>query len=213
MEENYSNRADTLVVLDFETTGLSPDQGDRAIEIGAVRIENGIITERFQELMNPGMRVSAFIESYTGITNTMLKSAPPCSEVMPRFAEFIAGYNLVAHNASFDKRFLDAELKRIPGVNYRGKFACSLLASRRIFQSAPSHKLGNLVRYANIPVEGEFHRALYDSEMTAKLWMAMLTRITQDTDTSQIHFAMMQKLAKVPKAKVSSFLADALNHQ
>ena len=63
--------ADSVVVLDFETTGLSPDQGDRVIEVGAVRIENGEITQRFQQLMNPGMRVNSFIESYTGISNSM----------------------------------------------------------------------------------------------------------------------------------------------
>ncbi len=203
-------RADTVVVLDFETTGLSPDQGDRAIEIGAVRIENGQITDRFQELINPGRRVSEFIESYTGITNSMLKDAPPCSEVMPRFAEFIEDYNLVAHNASFDKRFLDAEFNRTPSTGYTGQFACSLLASRRIYQTASSHKLGNLVRHANIPSEGEFHRALYDSEMTAKLWMAMLERIAPLEDTSQVPFVIMQRLSKVPKDKVQSFLDEKL---
>ena len=92
-------KANTVVVLDFETTGLSPDYGDRAIEIGAVRIENGEVVERFQELMNPGRRIDSFIEGYTGITNGMLKDAPPCKEVMHKFADFINGYNLVAHNA------------------------------------------------------------------------------------------------------------------
>ena len=105
--------ANTVVVLDFETTGLSPGVGDRAIEIGAVKIEDGEVTDRFQELMNPGLYVSGYIESYTGITNAMLAQARPCGEVMRDFAEFITGYNLVAHNASFDKRFLDAELARI----------------------------------------------------------------------------------------------------
>ena len=61
--------ADSLVVFDFETTGLSPDMGDRAIEIGAVLIENGRITDRFQQLMNPGIRIPLFIENLTGITN------------------------------------------------------------------------------------------------------------------------------------------------
>src|SRR5690606_33545834 len=105
--------ANSVIVLDFETTGLSPDQGDRAIEVGAVRIENGEIVDRFQRLMNPGMAVNAFIEFYTRISNTMLQDAPPVAEVMAEFAEFIAGHNLVAHNASFDQPFLKAELKRI----------------------------------------------------------------------------------------------------
>ncbi len=119
-------KADTVIILDFETTGLSPDMGDRAIEIGAVRIDDGIITERFQELMNPGQRISSFIENYTGITNSMLENAPPCEDVMNDFSDFIDGYNLVAHNASFDKRFLDAELNNISRT-YSGQFACSML--------------------------------------------------------------------------------------
>ena len=77
MTQKIKRRADTVVVLDFETTGLSIDGGDRAIEIGAVRIERGRVTDRFQSLMNPGRRVDAFIEDYTGITNQMLKTAPP----------------------------------------------------------------------------------------------------------------------------------------
>lgn len=72
-----TNAADTVIILDFETTGLSADKGDRAIEIGAVRIENGEITERFQKLMNPGRRIDGFIEHYTGITNEMLKKHRP----------------------------------------------------------------------------------------------------------------------------------------
>jgi len=193
--------ADTVVILDFETTGLSPDMGDRAIEIGAVRIDNGRVTERFQELMNPGQRISGFIESYTGITNGMLANARPCSEVMADFARFIGTYNLVAHNASFDKRFLDAELKRV-SMDYTGQFACSMLAARRIYQQSPNHKLGTLVAYKRFPVEGTFHRALYDSEMTAKLWLAMLGDIGQQYKTSAIPFRLMQKLTKTPKHSV-----------
>ena len=197
--------ADTLIILDFETTGLSPDMGDRAIEIGAVKIENGEITERFQELMYPGRRVSSFIADYTGITNNMLADAAPCEEVMHRFADFIQGYNLVAHNASFDKRFLDAELTRI-GRDYDGQFSCSLLVARRIFQDAPSHKLGELINYTHIPSEGGFHRALFDSEMTTKLWLVMLAEIKARYQLEHIPFSLVQKLAKTPKKSVDVFL-------
>lgn len=134
------SNAGSVVVLDFETTGLSPGVGDRAIEIGAVKLVDGCITERFQSLMYPGQRISGFIESYTGITNKMLKAAPPCKEVMRDFSGFISGCDLVAHNASFDKRFLDAELKRIR-CQYSGEFACSMLVARRLYQDAPNHKL------------------------------------------------------------------------
>ncbi len=199
------SKADSVVVLDFETTGLSPDNGDRAIEIGAVRIENGEIKERFQELMNPGRRISSFIEEYTGITNVMLKDAAPCSEVMHKFVDFIGDDNLVAHNASFDKRFLDAELGKI-SRNYSGQFVCSMLAARRIYQEAPNYKLGTLVKYANIPTDGVFHRALYDSEMTAKLWLAMLDDIDRRYNIASIPFKLIQKLTKTPKRSVHKFL-------
>jgi DNA polymerase-3 subunit epsilon len=200
--------ADTSVILDFETTGLSPGMGDRAIEIGAVRLENGQVTGRFQELMNPGQRISGFIESYTGITNGMLKDARPCGEVMRDFADFIGGFNLVAHNASFDKRFLDAELERV-SIGYPGQFACSMLAARRIYQQAPNHKLGTLVAYKRFPVDGTFHRALYDSEMTAKLWVAMLGDIEEQYETSVIPFRLMQKLTKTPKHSIRSLFERA----
>jgi DNA polymerase-3 subunit epsilon len=202
------SNANTVVVLDFETTGLSPREGDRAIEIGAVRIEGGEITARFQQLMNPGQRVSGFIESYTGITNAMLANARPCHEVMREFADFIEGYNLVAHNASFDKRFLEAEFERI-SMDYTGQFSCSMLAARRIFQQAPDHKLGTLVDYMNIPVEGVFHRALYDSEMTARLWLTMLEDVQRQYDLSAVEFRLMQKLAKIPKHAVDGFWQSA----
>ncbi|WP_261874989.1 PolC-type DNA polymerase III [Vibrio rarus] len=189
--------ANSVVVLDFETTGLSPNMGDRAIEIGAVKLVDGMVVDTFQQLMNPGFRVSAFIESYTGISNHMLSDAPSCQEVMGEFAQFIEGCNLVAHNASFDKRFLDAEFSAI-GANYTGQFACSMLIARRLFQQAPTHKLGDLVRYTRIEHDGVFHRALADSEMTAKLWMVMLQELSQH-GIHNPQFSFMQRLSKTSK--------------
>jgi len=206
--------ANTVVVLDFETTGLSPDEGDRAIEIGAVRLVNGEIVARFQELMNPGQRVSGFIEDYTGITNSMLSGADSCAAVMRRFSDFIQDDNLVAHNASFDKRFLDAEFSRI-STTYRGEFSCSLLATRRIFQAAPNHKLGTLVEYNNIESSGGFHRALYDSEMTAHVWNKMLFSIAKNYSLGEVSFELIQKINKTPKNQIHKLLtkhAENLNN-
>ncbi|MFY0700158.1 MAG: 3'-5' exonuclease [Bermanella sp.] len=199
-------RADSLIILDFETTGLSPDMGDRAIEIGAVRLEGGEVVDKFQALMNPGFRVSSFIADYTGITNAMLADALSCEEVMHDFANFIQGSNLIAHNASFDKRFLDAELARI-GRHYDGEFSCSLLVSRRVFQDATSHKLGELVKYTRVKSNGEFHRALYDSEMTAKVWLAMLDDIGERYGAFDLSFEQIKTLAKTPKKSVGKLLA------
>ena len=84
-----------------------------------------------------------------------------------------------------------------------------MLAARRIFQRAPNHQLGTLVAYMNIPVEGSFHRALYDSEMTTKLWLAMLDNLGQEYAIPSIEFSLMQKLAKTPKQAVQGFLEKA----
>ncbi|MCS6180312.1 3'-5' exonuclease [Shewanella baltica] len=200
-----TSAANTLVVLDFETTGLSPNQGDRAIEIGAVLIENGVITQRFSELMNPGFRISRFIEDYTGISNQMLRDAAPCNEVMARFADFIADHNLVAHNAAFDQRFLDAEFAQIRH-RYLGQFGCSLLVARRLYQAAPNHQLGTLVRYKQLPTDGTFHRALADAEMTGYLWLAMLADLQQEFGVNAPTFELLQKIAKKTKADVPKFL-------
>jgi DNA polymerase-3 subunit epsilon len=199
--------ADTVIVLDFETTGLSPNVGDRAIEIGAVLIERGRIVNQFQKLMNPGFRISSFIESYTGITNAMLKKAPSCREVMQEFSEFIKGHNLVAHNASFDQRFLNAEFDRIK-VKYSDSFACSMLVSRRLYQDLRSHSLGSLVSHKSIPTNGVFHRALADAEMTARLWLMMLGDIKRKYKISP-SFALMQQLSRKTKSSVHAYLSRA----
>lgn len=148
-----------MAVIDFETTGLSPAQGDRATEIAAVILEDGKVVDRYQSLMNTGARIPLFIESLTGISNSMIRSAPSAAVVMGEVSAFIGDIPLVAHNASFDCKFWDAELARI-NQRRRQEFACSLLLSRRLLPQAPSHKLGDLVQFANLPVAGRVYRAL-----------------------------------------------------
>ena len=132
-----------VAVLDFETTGLSPLQGDRATEVAAVILKDGQVIDRYQSLMNTGVRIPSFIEALTGITNEMVREAPPAAEVMRAVSDFVGDYPLVAHNASFDCKFWDAELARIQRSR-RQEFVCSLLLSRRILPrrqatgSAPS---------------------------------------------------------------------------
>ena len=200
-----SRAANSVIVLDFETTGLSPNQGDRAIEIGAVLIKQGEVVDHFQQLMNPGFRISGFIENYTGITNNMLKTAPPCEEVMDQFADFIGNHNLVAHNASFDKRFLDAELDNVQRT-YDGEFACSMLIARRLYPTAANHKLSSLVEYKDIQNDGVFHRALADTEMTAKLWLLMLQDMESEYQLTNPTFSLMQTISRKAKGTVEPFL-------
>lgn len=195
------------IIIDFETTGLSPNMGDRPIEVGAVLLQNHTIIDRFQSLMNPGMKISAFIEEYTGISNKMIATAPTCSDVISKLASFIKQHPLVAHNASFDARFLDAELSRI-NQSRKNECACSMLSARRLYQEAPNHRLETLVRYKQLKTDGTYHRALADAEMTAHLWLRMIDDIKADFGVKQVTFQLMQKLGKVSKKKTTEFLKN-----
>ena len=194
-----------VIVFDFETTGMSPAFGDRPIEVGAVRIEHDMIVDRFQELMNPGCTISWFIESLTGISNELVAEAPPCEEVMARFADWIGDTPLVAHNAGFDRKFLDAELARISRER-SNPMACTVLAARRLFPEAPNHKLTTLVRHLGIFTDGTFHRALADAEMTGHLWIAMTDLLRSRYQLNEVPFPLVQDLTRIGRAKVDRFL-------
>jgi DNA polymerase-3 subunit epsilon len=194
-----------VIVLDFETTGMSPDYGDRPIEVGAVRIENSMIVDRYQELMNPGFTISWFIESLTGISNHLVAEAPPCEAVMTRFADWIGDTPLVAHNAGFDRKFLDAELQMI-GRERDNPMSCSMLAARRLFPEAPNHKLATLVQHCGIFTDGTFHRALADAEMTGHLWIVMTDLLQDRYNLSEIPFTLMQELTRIARGKTDAFL-------
>lgn len=196
-----------VVVIDFETTGLSTNGGDRAIEVGAVAVENGIVTDSFQSLINTGIRISPFIENYTGISNTMLSGAPTSDEVFPDLFRFIDNSVLIAHNASFDRKFLDAEFSRV-GYHRAQPFLCSMRVARRLYPKAPDHKLGTLVKYAKVPVTGDFHRALADAEMTALLWLGMMRILRQTYGVTPIELELLQKLEKMTIARTSDWLND-----
>lgn len=157
-----------IAVIDFETTGLSPGHGDRATEVAIVMVEGGRVVDRFQSLMNAGVRIPFFITQLTGISNAMLATAPDAAEVMAQAGRFVGTRPMVAHNASFDRKFWVAELARI-GVASEHPFACTMLVSRRLYPQAPNHKLGSLVVYHALPQARRAHRALADAEMAAAL--------------------------------------------
>ena len=165
----------TVAVIDFETTGLSPTMGDRATEIAIVILEGVQVVDRYQSLMNAGVRISAFIEAYTGISNQMIATAPMAHQVMAEASRFVAGRPMAAHNASFDRRFWAAELERIdePAPQL---FACTLLLSRRLYPQAPNYRLGSLAAFHALPTSGRAHRAMADAEVAA----ALLGRIKDD---------------------------------
>lgn len=197
---------DVVAVIDFETTGLSPSQGDRATEIAAVILENGKVVDRYQSLMNAGMRIPSFIEQLTGISNAMIREAPPAGDVMREVSDFVGEIPLVAHNASFDCKFWDAELGRI-NLQRRQEFACSLLLARRLMPLAPSHKLGALIEFASLPVAGRAHRALADAEMAASLLAHLADELRSKHGIQQVTHEFLRKIQGVPKAKIEQLLA------
>jgi DNA polymerase-3 subunit epsilon len=205
LDNTNRNPMETVAVLDFETTGLSPAMGDRATEIAIALVRDGQVVDRFQSLMNAGRRIPAEVTALTGISNTMLAAAPPVASVMREACRFVGTAPVVAHNASFDKKFWEAELTRLsmPSVS---RFACTLLLARRVYPESVNHRLSTLVRLLGLPQTGRAHRAMVDAEMTSHLWW----RIQQDLATNHglrnVNHALLEKLQKVPRAQLRSHL-------
>ena len=168
----------TIAVIDFETTGMGPLQGARATEVAIVLLEGGHIVDRYQSLMRTGAWIPPFITQLTGITNAMVAAAPPAEDVMREAARFVGDAPMVAHNASFDRKFWQTELA-LAGLDAPQAFACTVLLSRRVYPEAPSHSLGRLVDHLGLPRTGRAHRALADAEMAAEL----LARLQRDLGT------------------------------
>ncbi len=201
-----------IAVLDFETTGLSPTLGDRATEIAIVLLDGDREVGRFQSLMNAGVRIPAFIEAFTGITNAMIDEAPPADEVMAEAARFVGAAPLVAHNAAFDRRFWAAELERLgPDAPVTNPFACTLLLSRRLYPEAVSFKLGSLAAFHDLADSSRAHRAMADAEVAA----ALLRRIQRDLerryDACEATHELLVKVGQAPKAKVREAIGKYLS--
>ncbi len=194
-----------IAVIDFETTGISPNMGDRATEVAIVMLEGGQVVDRYQSLMNAGVRVNSFITQLTGITNEMVQASPPAGHVMREAARFVAGRPMVAHNAAFDKKFWQAELARC-GEDGSHAFACTLLLSRRLYPQAPNHKLGTLAALHHLPSSGRAHRALADAEMAAHLLAQMQHDLKTRYGCKRSDHALLMGLQRTGRAAVSRFL-------
>lgn len=195
-----------IAVIDFETTGLSPAMGDRATEVAIVLVQGGRVLDRFQSLMNAGVRIPSFITQLTGITNAMLADAPDAAQVMAEASRFVGSAPMVAHNAAFDRKFWVAELQRLD-LPAPQPYACTLLVSRRLYPQAPNHKLGSLVDFHRLPRAGAAHRALADAEMAA----ALLGQIQRDLQTrhrvASPDHALLMTLQRCAKPAVSALMA------
>ena len=203
---------ETVAVIDFETTGLGATQGGRATEIAAVLVADGQIVGRFQSLMNSGTWVPPFITQLTGITNEMLRAAPPARAVMHEVTRFTKGCPLVAHNAAFDRSFWQAELARAEcEPDDAHAFACTMLLSRRLYPQAENHKLGTLARLHALPSAGRAHRALADAEVTAHLLLRMQRdvreRFADELRERVVSHAMLVKMQRATRHRLAEAAA------
>ena len=163
----------TWVVVDLETTGGAPAQGHGIIEIGALKLRDGRVVERFAELVHPGRRLPRFITGLTGITDAMLAERPAIDAVLPRFAAFAAGSVLVAHNAAFDMGFLDAARAAIEGRGFDEPHCCTLRLARRLLPQLRRKSLDALGGHFGIPL-ADRHRALGDARITVEIFFHLL---------------------------------------
>ncbi|MGI9331313.1 MAG: 3'-5' exonuclease [Gammaproteobacteria bacterium] len=195
-----------LAFIDFETTGLSPESGDRIIEVGIAILSGGRIVDRYQSFINPQLRIPAVVSDLTGINDAMVRTAPKAAQVLPEIINFVGDLPLVAHNASFDKRFMDSELERM-GQYPNNEFICSLRVARRVYPRAPNHKLATLVSLAGVPPAEQYHRALGDAEMTAGLWTCMVEEIERQHDVASVSLELMQSLQSCGVARAAETIA------
>ncbi len=162
---------DPMVVLDLETTGLNVRKA-RIIEIGAVRIRDGVVEDRLNLFVDPEMDVPQKVTDITHISTQMLRGSPTAKEALPRLMEFIGDCPIAAHNASFDCGILSFELKRL-GREWNGARIDTLSMARRIYPDLKSYRLGSLCKHLHVSLKGA-HRAVNDAEATAKCLSLML---------------------------------------
>ena len=169
----YDNK--TLIFIDVETTGLDATRGHRVIEVGAVRVEEGNVTNEFQSFIHTDRIISPGATKIHGITNAMMIGKPQPTTVYPALHEFIGESPLVAHNARFDSTFLRWEFKRL-GMEMTNRTICTLEMSRRLFPELPNHRLETVVRHVlgKLPDMVKLHSALDDARITAKIYLALV---------------------------------------
>lgn len=157
-----------FVVLDFETTGLSPIENN-IIQIGAIRYVNFEVVEEYNTLVNPKESISSTITRITGITNDDVANAPTIEIVLPALLEFINKNVIVAHNASFDMKFLLENIERLNLTSEKYRVIDTLSLARKYIDETPNHKLPTLKAFLNLD-DLESHDALADCKVTGKLY-------------------------------------------
>lgn len=168
------------VIFDFETTGFNSNQ-DEIIEIGAVKISGGQIIDQFSTFINPGKVIPAEITELTGISQDMVSEAPRLAEIFPEFIKFIQGSVLVAHNATFDWRFLQAAVTKIGdlGLTKEIPILDTLNLSRALLAELKNHKLNTVAEHLEVSLKNH-HRALDDATATGQILLKLLEMVAEE---------------------------------
>nr|WP_319997422.1 3'-5' exonuclease [uncultured Draconibacterium sp.] len=160
-------------IIDIETTGQSYKNG-KITEIAIYQHNGQEVTDSFSTLINPEMDIPFFITELTGINNEMVRTAPKFYQVAKKIIEMTIGRTFVAHNASFDYKFIKEEYARL-GYNYHRKTMCTVKLSRKLLPGHPSYSLGKLCADLGIEINGR-HRAAGDALATARLFDILVER-------------------------------------
>ena len=172
---------DTYIVFDIETTGFSSIR-DRIIEIGAVKVVNGEIVDRFSTFVNPERPIPFEITSLTGITDEMVMGAPNIGTVLPQFLEFVGDGVLVAHNAGFDVGFVEQNCRE-HGLNDRFVYVDTVALARVLLPTLSKYKLNIVAKALNISLENH-HRAVDDAGATAEIFVKFVEMLKKDHITT-----------------------------
>lgn len=168
-KENKVDNKNIFVAIDVETTGLSPFANE-LIEVSAIKYKGNKKIDTFSTLIRPKVQIPYYITKITGITNDMVKNAPEVEEVMPELIRFVGESPIVAHNANFDYKFIQNYSNNSFSKN---QVIDTVPIGRKLYPELPNHKLGTIARHIGITEDG-FHRAEFDCECCAKIYMEYL---------------------------------------
>ena len=161
------------VVFDLETTGISPYK-DRVVEISAVKVVGGVVTDEFTSLVNPGMHIPAQASAVNGITDDMVADAPSFEPVLKAFMDFAGDMVLVGHNIhSFDMKFICRDSEVFFGQTVGNNYIDTLFIARKCLPALPHHTLTDLAGYYSISTRGA-HRALNDCRMNQQVFEKLM---------------------------------------
>ena len=169
----------SFVVFDIETTGLSPKEC-KITEIGAIKIEHGEITDKFSQLINPGVPIPPNITDLTGITDEMVADKPHIDSVLPEFLEFCHGCAVVAHNAQFDCGFIRYNAAEL-NLEFHNKTVDTLKLSRELFPNERKHSLDSICKRLGVSLENH-HRAVDDATATAEIFLKFVELAHKNKD-------------------------------